>query len=98
VREQVPLVGKQTQILLLYAGDDSLCELLLASLEEGGVLVEVALHGLSSADGVIVGQEEECGLEVEFLGTGGGQLALHVAVRHVLQNLGGGVRTLIISA
>ena len=98
MRSKLPLVGKEPQILLLHAPHHRLAEFLLASLEEGGVLIQVALHGLRSPNGVIIGQEQQDCLEVEFLGAGSSQPALHVPIAHALQNLYRPELTFIISA
>lgn len=87
MREAVPFVGEQGKILLLDARDESLRELLLSGLEEGGVVVEIALHGLSGSNCIIIAQEEHNGFEVEFLCTRGSQFALHVPISHSLKNL-----------
>ena len=63
------------------------CEFLLPGLQEGGVVVEILLHGLIGSNGVIVGQVEQNSLKVQLLGTGSSQLVLHVLISHILQYL-----------
>ena len=83
--------------MLFHGCYQVLGELLLPCLKESRVVVEVALHGLIGSDGVIVGEVEKDSLEVQLFGRGSSQLALHVFVCDVLEDLFQWVPTLMSS-
>lgn len=83
----VPLVGEKSQVLFLHCCYQSLSELLLSSLKESWIIVEVSLHSLIGSNSVIQGQIKQDSLEVKILSWGSCQLALHVSISNVLKNL-----------
>ena len=83
----LPFIRKQSNVLLLHTGDQSLREFLLSRVEESRIVIQIPFQCLISTDNIIIRQEQQYSLKIQLLRTGCSQLILHILISHTLQNL-----------
>ena len=86
----LPFFSESLGILLVDCLDDGGEELLLSGVEEGRVVVDIALQSLGGPDGIVVREMQKDRLEVQVFGAGRGELVGQVLLGHGVQDLDGG--------